>query len=154
MQRKCQQQQHAEVEVRQREAGEGEQAADAIHRAAAAHRGPAAQRQPDDDAEEQGGDGEFNGVGEVGGEQRVDRRAIGHGLAEIAAQGLADEGDVLQPQWLIEAELVTEGGDGVGGGEFAEGGDGGIAGQDPQRQEHQCQHQQNVGITSSRRRTM
>ena len=55
---------------------------------------------------------------------------------------MADEGKVLQPERLIEAQLLAERGDGIGRCVFAEGCDGGIAGKDAQREEDQGQHKQ------------
>ena len=142
MQREREEQEHADVEVGQREAGQREQASDDVRRAIAPYRRPGAEWNADDDADQGRGQREFDRVGQAVEQQGVDRRAVGHRHAEVAGEGMADERQVLHPERLIEAQLLAECRDGFRRGIFAECGDGRIAWQDAQGEEDQRQDQQ------------
>ena len=135
----------ADDEARHREAHHREGHDDAVEQRALAVGGHHAHRHGDADGEDQGAGGERQGGLDALGDQ------LGHGLleeealAEIALQDVADPDGELRPDRLVEAELLADVVDLVGGGIVAGDHRRRIARREPQHEEDEHRHHREHG---------
>ena len=95
-------------EDRQRHAGRRHDPAEMVDPGALLHRRQHAQRNGDDDGQDQGEQRELGRGRQAGGDLGHHRLAGGERVAEIAVQQIADIGDELLGQRLVEAELGAD----------------------------------------------
>ena len=98
-------------EHRQRHAGRRHDPAEMVDPGALLHRRQHAQRNGDDDGQDQGEQGELGRGRQAGGDLGHHRLAGAERVAEIAVRQIADIGDELLGQRLVEAELGADLGD-------------------------------------------
>jgi hypothetical protein len=95
-------------EVRRRLAHDGKRHGRHVDHASAVDGGQDAERQREGNGEQERGTGQLEGCRQPLEDERQRGLLMAERRAEIAAQGAAEELDVLQPQRSVEAELTAE----------------------------------------------
>ena len=109
----------------------------------AVKRGQKAQKQRQRDGDHRGMAGQEEGVEGPDGDQLSDRALVGERHAEVALQRARDPGQIAQGGRLVQAQLLAQGGQGLGGGGLAQRLGRDVAGQKLDRQkDHRRDDQQ------------